>query len=219
MLLDIVSVYNKVTDLTDRKQSVKISIDGVQAFREYYPSSNDARHILECVWVKDKFVLHERTKDSCQKAQDEGQKSCALESSIQYETLGVVSEEKEKLEESNSPAKQPDAALANQQVTSHCSIAEDSQSGRQLVNENNSSSLPDTLATHVHSTPCPDLKPETRKRVAFIAVGNPKVAVRPSGTRSSIVNKMQRVDVIPQTTTEPEYLFGNFSENTDKSIF
>lgn len=30
MLLDVVSVYNKVTDLTDRKQSVKISIDEVQ---------------------------------------------------------------------------------------------------------------------------------------------------------------------------------------------
>lgn len=57
-----------------------------------YPSSNDARNILECVWVKDKFVLHERTKGSCQKAQDEDQKSCALQSSIQYETLGVVSE-------------------------------------------------------------------------------------------------------------------------------
>uniref|UniRef100_A0A8R7Q7Y5 Uncharacterized protein n=1 Tax=Triticum urartu TaxID=4572 RepID=A0A8R7Q7Y5_TRIUA len=31
MLLDVVSVYNKVTDLTDKKQSVKISIGKVQA--------------------------------------------------------------------------------------------------------------------------------------------------------------------------------------------
>ena len=30
MLLDVVSVYNKVTDLTDKKQAVKISIDKVQ---------------------------------------------------------------------------------------------------------------------------------------------------------------------------------------------
>jgi hypothetical protein len=30
MLLDVVSLYNKVTDLTDRKQAVKISIGGVQ---------------------------------------------------------------------------------------------------------------------------------------------------------------------------------------------
>ena len=30
MLLDVVSIYNKVTDLTDKKQAVKISIDKVQ---------------------------------------------------------------------------------------------------------------------------------------------------------------------------------------------
>ncbi|KQJ90899.1 uncharacterized protein LOC100842375 isoform X2 [Brachypodium distachyon] len=92
MLLDVVSIYNKVTDLTDRKQAVRISIDRVQAFREYYPSSNDPNTILECVWVKDKFVLNERTKASCQKAQDDIQKSCTPDLSIQYETLGLVSE-------------------------------------------------------------------------------------------------------------------------------
>ncbi|KAM0893080.1 hypothetical protein ACQ4PT_025336 [Festuca glaucescens] len=92
MLLDVVSLYNKVTDLTDRKQAVKITIDKVQAFREYYPSSNDASTTLECVWVKDKFVLHERTKASCQKTQDDDQRSSAPDSSIQYETLGPVTE-------------------------------------------------------------------------------------------------------------------------------
>ncbi|VAH88087.1 unnamed protein product [Triticum turgidum subsp. durum] len=92
MLLDVVSVYNKVTDLTDKKQSVKISIGKVQAFREYYPSSNNPSTILECVWVKDKFVLHEKTKASSQKTQGEDLKSCTPDSSIQYETLGLVSE-------------------------------------------------------------------------------------------------------------------------------
>nr|CAB3453873.1 unnamed protein product [Digitaria exilis] len=92
MLLAVVSIYNKVTDLTDRKQAVKISIGGVQAFREYYPSMNDACTILECVWVKDKFVLHEKIKDSCQEIQVEDQESCSPESSIQYETLALVNE-------------------------------------------------------------------------------------------------------------------------------
>ena len=63
-----------------------------QAFREYYPSSNDPSIILECVWVKDKFVLHERTKASCQKTQDDDHRSCSPDSSIKYETLGPVSE-------------------------------------------------------------------------------------------------------------------------------
>uniref|UniRef100_A0A0E0M325 Nucleolus and neural progenitor protein-like N-terminal domain-containing protein n=1 Tax=Oryza punctata TaxID=4537 RepID=A0A0E0M325_ORYPU len=132
MLLDVVSVYNKASDLIDRKQSVKISIGGAQAFREYYPSNNDARTFLECVWVKDKFVLHEKTKGNCEKTQAEDQKSCASESAVLYETLGQVSEDMENAEGLNSPMKLPDATLANQPETTHCHRDEDSQSRRQL---------------------------------------------------------------------------------------
>ncbi|KAF0914451.1 hypothetical protein E2562_028529 [Oryza meyeriana var. granulata] len=216
MLLDVVSVYNKATDLIDRKQSVKISIGGAQAFREYYPSSNDARTFLECVWVKDKFVLHEKTKGNCEKAQAEDQKPCASESAVLYETLGQVSEDMENAEGLNSPTKLPDANLANQPETTHCHHDEDSQSRRQLVNDNRSDSLSDTLATHVHSTPCPDVKPETKKRVAFITVGNPKVTASSIGTT---LTKKQRLDVIPHANEEPEDLYAKFSEDTEKSIF
>uniref|UniRef100_A0A0E0IM22 Nucleolus and neural progenitor protein-like N-terminal domain-containing protein n=1 Tax=Oryza nivara TaxID=4536 RepID=A0A0E0IM22_ORYNI len=216
MLLDVVSVYNKASDLIDRKQSVKISIGGAQAFREYYPSSNDARTFLECVWVKDKFVLHENTKGNCEKTQAEDQKSCASESAVLYETLGQVSEDMENAEGLNSPMKLPDATLANQPEKTHCHRDEDSQSRRQLVNDNNSNSLSDAVATHVHSTPCPDVKPETKKRVAFIAVGNPKATASSIGTT---LTKKQRLDVIPRATAEPEDLYGKFSEDTDKSIF
>ncbi|PWZ21553.1 hypothetical protein Zm00014a_031426 [Zea mays] len=92
MLLDVVSIYNKVTDLTERKQAVKISISGVQAFREYYPSMNDACTVLECVWIKDKFVLHEKVKYISQENQVENQKCCGPESTVQYETIALISE-------------------------------------------------------------------------------------------------------------------------------
>ncbi|KXG35965.1 uncharacterized protein LOC8058968 isoform X2 [Sorghum bicolor] len=191
MLLDVVSVYNKVTDLTDRKQAVKISISGVQAFREYYPSMNDACTVLECVWVKDKFILHEKVKDICQETQVEDQKCCGPESPIQYETLALISEDMKSLEGTNSPASQPDAALAEQSDKMiHCNDAGDTQSGRKLENESGACSVPDTLSTHEH------LKPETRKRVAFVAVGNPKVTGADSETKSSEVNKKQRLDMI-----------------------
>ncbi|XP_037441612.1 uncharacterized protein LOC119309797 [Triticum dicoccoides] len=193
MLLDVVSVYNKVTDLTDKKQAVKISIDKVQAFREYYPSSNDPSTILECVWVKDKFVLHEKTKASSQKTQDEDLKSCTLDSSIQYETLGLVSEEMESLDGANTPAKQQhDASLADQpDKATHCGDAGDSHSGRQLPDDQNT---PGSLLGTPAAAPTPhrDVKPDTRKRVAFIAVGTPPE------TSSSVVAKKQRVDTIPQ---------------------
>uniref|UniRef100_A0ACD5XCV0 Uncharacterized protein n=2 Tax=Avena sativa TaxID=4498 RepID=A0ACD5XCV0_AVESA len=204
MLVDVVSVYNKVTDLTDRKQAVKITIDKVQAFREYYPSSNDPSTILECVWVKDKFVLHERTKASCQKTQDEDHKLYSPDLSIQYETLGPVSEEMEKLDGSNSPAKQQHASLADQPDKAiHHGHAGDSHSGRQSPDENTVGTLSDGLAAPVpvpvpvRLTPRAEVKPDTRKRVAFIAVGKPKVTVTRPETISSVVTKKQRVDIIP----------------------
>ncbi|KAM0833257.1 hypothetical protein ACQ4PT_064371 [Festuca glaucescens] len=205
MLLDVVSLYNKVTDLTDRKQAVKITIDKVQAFREYYPSSNDASTILECVWVKDKFVLHERTKASCQKTQDDDHRSCAPDSAIQYETLGPVTEEMEKIDVPNSPAKQQHGSLADEPDEAiHCGDAGDSHSGRQSPDENTTAPLPDALAAPVavHSTPRREVKPDTRKRVAFIAVGKPKVTVTRPETTSSIVTKKQRVDIIPPATAD-----------------
>lgn len=64
-LLDVVSVYNKVTDLMDRKQAVRIIIDKVQAFRVLpLKQRNETTTILECVCMKDKFILHENTKAS-----------------------------------------------------------------------------------------------------------------------------------------------------------
>ncbi|PUZ55781.1 hypothetical protein GQ55_5G240200 [Panicum hallii var. hallii] len=203
MLLDVVSLYNKVTDLTDRKQAVKISIGGVQAFREYYPSTNDACTILDCVWVKDKFVLHEKMKGSCQETQVEDQKSFGPESSIQYETLALISEDTPNFEETNQTAKQAGAAAADQpDKMNHCSDAGGSQSGRQLENESGACSVPDTLSTRIHSVPHLNLKHETRKRVAFVAVGNPKVPGAASETKSSEVNKKQRLDMISQTSVE-----------------
>ncbi|XP_062193953.1 uncharacterized protein LOC133897296 isoform X1 [Phragmites australis] len=221
MLLDVVSVYNKVTDLTDRKQAVKISIGGVQAVREYFPTIVNAGIILECVWAKDKFVLHEKMKDSCQEIEDEDQKSRAPESSIQYETLGLFSEVMENLEETNCSAK-PDAFQAEQLgKMNHCSDDGGSQSGRQLENESGACSVPDTISTHVHSVPHLDFKPETRKRVAFVAVGNPKVTGTASETKSSEVNKKQRLNMIPHTTVASGDLFSKSldSEKADKSIF
>ena len=53
---------------------------------------NAACTVLGCVWVKDKFILHEKVKDICQETQVEDQKCCGPESPIQYETLALISE-------------------------------------------------------------------------------------------------------------------------------
>ncbi|KAK3133764.1 hypothetical protein QOZ80_6AG0540710 [Eleusine coracana subsp. coracana] len=222
MLLDVVSVYNRVTALTDRKQAVKISISGVQAFREYYPSIHDDRTILECVWVKDKFVLHEKMKGSCQETENEDQRLCGPETTIQYETLGLANEEMKTVEETNSPRKQPDIVLVEHpDKVNNCSDAGASSTGRQLENENNAACSLDTLSTPASSFTRLDIKPVTKKRVAFIAVGKPKVTATPSETKLSEVNKKQRLDVVPRTAVESGELFRKLqdSDNANNSLF
>ncbi|KAF5478867.1 hypothetical protein F2P56_005394 [Juglans regia] len=49
--------------VTVLKQSVKISQEGIEVFREFYPN-NDEVVTLECVWKLDKFVSLERTYKS-----------------------------------------------------------------------------------------------------------------------------------------------------------
>ncbi|GMH13077.1 hypothetical protein Nepgr_014918 [Nepenthes gracilis] len=59
LLLDVVVVFNEVSSLSQRKQSIKITQDGVDVFREYYPTMEEFL-TLECVWKIDKFVLVEK---------------------------------------------------------------------------------------------------------------------------------------------------------------
>ncbi|KAG7957557.1 hypothetical protein I3843_11G182000 [Carya illinoinensis] len=63
ILLDVVSVFNMVSSLSQKKQSVKISQEGIEVSREFY-SNNDEVVTLECVWKLDKFVSLERTYKS-----------------------------------------------------------------------------------------------------------------------------------------------------------
>ncbi|KAL6202323.1 hypothetical protein ACLB2K_026031 [Fragaria x ananassa] len=63
ILLDVVSVFNMVSSLSQKKQSVKINHEGVEVFREFYPMQVDFI-TLDCVWKTDKFELVERTHKS-----------------------------------------------------------------------------------------------------------------------------------------------------------
>ncbi|KAF8409527.1 hypothetical protein HHK36_005604 [Tetracentron sinense] len=60
ILLDVVSVFNMVSSLSQKQQSVKLIQEGIEVFREYYPP-NEEVITLECVLERDKFVLLERT--------------------------------------------------------------------------------------------------------------------------------------------------------------
>ena len=112
--------------------------------------------------------------------------------------------EMENFDGSNSPAKQQHASQADQQDKAiHCSDAGDSHSRKQLRNEDSMSSIPSAHPFPVHLTARTDVKSDTRKRVAFIAVGKSKVTVTRPETTSLEVTKKQRVEGIPHTTADP----------------
>ncbi|KAK1550446.1 hypothetical protein Q3G72_019264 [Acer saccharum] len=58
ILFDVVSVFNMVSSLSQKKQSVKITQEWIEVYREFYPT-NEEYATLECVWSTDKFILHE----------------------------------------------------------------------------------------------------------------------------------------------------------------
>ncbi|CAH9145308.1 unnamed protein product [Cuscuta epithymum] len=63
MLLDVVCVFNHISSLSQKKQSVKLNREGFEVFREYYPVKQHST-CLECVWEKDKYKLIERKHES-----------------------------------------------------------------------------------------------------------------------------------------------------------
>ncbi|XP_076935619.1 uncharacterized protein LOC143602374 [Bidens hawaiensis] len=64
ILLDVVSVFNMASALSRKRQSIKLNKEGIEVYREYYPTNeqtNEELVFLECVWETDKFMLLEKT--------------------------------------------------------------------------------------------------------------------------------------------------------------
>ncbi|XAR56667.1 hypothetical protein NMG60_11037233 [Bertholletia excelsa] len=87
ILLDVVEMFNTVSSLSQKEHSVKITHEGFEVFREYYPT-NEQSVLLECVWETDKFVLHERISKSQTKSCDKFMDAISLGASkIQYQSV------------------------------------------------------------------------------------------------------------------------------------
>ncbi|TQD90543.1 hypothetical protein C1H46_023889 [Malus baccata] len=87
ILLDVVSVFNMVSSLSQKQQSIKIIQGGLEVFREFYPT-NEEIIILECVWKSDKFELIERTHKN-EIATHDGD-LCLGESSVLYQSTESI---------------------------------------------------------------------------------------------------------------------------------
>ncbi|KAJ3681234.1 hypothetical protein LUZ60_015723 [Juncus effusus] len=96
ILVDVVNVFNEVSRVSQTKQSVKkLSKDGVEAFREYYPRKMEAVIILKCTWKKDKFMLIEKSENNKNedKIQEENEKPISPKEPVRYETIQLFTED------------------------------------------------------------------------------------------------------------------------------
>ncbi|KAJ1416668.1 hypothetical protein SESBI_17251 [Sesbania bispinosa] len=88
ILLDVVSLFNTVSSLSRKKQSIKITHEGIEVFREFYPVSDDFV-MLECVWKLDKFILLERKHKRENESQndDSGGNLSVQSSGVNYDSI------------------------------------------------------------------------------------------------------------------------------------
>ncbi|KAL5998747.1 hypothetical protein ACLOJK_009694 [Asimina triloba] len=96
MLLDAVTLFNKVSSISQEEQSVKLSQEGIEVIREYHPPGGDFLY-LECKWKKDMFVLHERVSKSKRNFQsmDIEEGGSIPPETIQYERIELSNEDDE----------------------------------------------------------------------------------------------------------------------------
>ncbi|XP_011030825.1 PREDICTED: uncharacterized protein LOC105130155 [Populus euphratica] len=222
ILLDVVSVFNMVSSLSQEKQSVKITQEGLEVFREYYPT-NEEFVTLECVWKTDKFVLVEKTHKIDVKVQDGGLGDSSIEKSVpRYWTiesfLGDSDSDFEKADDDHT-AKE-DSCEDKQHLFSGPSV-ESSEHGNQvegdvewgdnpIISESPRKQLPpeDSLAAKSSSPPSSKvLTPQYGARqVAFVSVKRPA----PSTTAFVSVKK--------PTTPTSHIEVPHFKEIEDTSI-
>ncbi|XVF77557.1 hypothetical protein PTKIN_Ptkin14bG0054500 [Pterospermum kingtungense] len=89
ILLDIIPVFNTVRSLSQKKQSVNITHEKIEVYREFYPKKEDYV-TLDCVWDTDKFVLVERM-NKCEINFQEGDTGGEVpvgDNVVQYQTIG-----------------------------------------------------------------------------------------------------------------------------------
>ncbi|WVZ06857.1 hypothetical protein V8G54_020203 [Vigna mungo] len=88
ILLDVVSLFNMVSSLSITKQSTKITLNGIEVFRDFYPLGDDFIS-LDCVWKSDKFILHERThkRKNESQAEDSNEHASVQTSNVNYNSI------------------------------------------------------------------------------------------------------------------------------------
>ncbi|URE06378.1 hypothetical protein MUK42_18928 [Musa troglodytarum] len=204
MLLDVILIYNKVSSLSQERQSVKLFQDRIEAFREYYPSTNRVL-TLDCVWREDKFFLVEKTENRNIENRNEDLSAVPFTTSVQYETFELF-DEATKHENICSPTMETDTHPPKDQPETVGIVGNtvNSEDARTLEAVKFPSAVAEeVLAAKVDAflspTP-PEPQTKSRRKVAFVPVKRSN----PFDTNTSGPSKKMKLDLDSSNSTEAE---------------
>ncbi|KAL6543185.1 hypothetical protein OROHE_010705 [Orobanche hederae] len=197
MLIDAVLLYNTVSSISRREQTVKLNQEGFEVFREYYPAKEEDSIVLECIWQRDKYVLVERKHKYEANSQEKDVIADVplTASKIQYENIEVLlgvdepgttpadncladpisveedGDNKKPIENASSTAKPSSETIVSlEDVSANSSVEMIFETIDKLLVE---VGLP-TSSSKSSPPSCPvKIKQETKKRVAFVSVKPP----------------------------------------------
>ncbi|KAL8046403.1 hypothetical protein ABFX02_08G175600 [Erythranthe guttata] len=217
ILLDAVLLYNTVSSLSQKEQTVKLNQEGFEVFREYYPIKEEATTMLECIWQTDKYILVEKTYKSEINNQENDRGDVSLSApKIQYENIEALlgvdesstmaadsgSADPNNVEQNgsdfgvNKDKKHVEVDLNSASASSTANIvlleeATATNSSEAMILESDSEKLVDEKSTSP-SPKAAKLRNGTKKKVAFVSVKPP---APPSTANQSTFSVKNGVDI------------------------
>ncbi|MCD7462388.1 hypothetical protein HAX54_048407 [Datura stramonium] len=186
MLLDVVCVFNSVSSLSQKEQAIKLTQDGFEVFREYFPQKQQVV-FLECIWESDKYVLVERPyeKDVGCQEKESGEDVSVEASKIQYESIEIFLGDDEPGKTASKDSAEDGQTVSDKDKAKSLDdpITESNDESRAHVGSaiagpsGNNFDSPETGAlpsSSPNKNPA-KAKPGSRNNVAFVSVKRPKV--------------------------------------------
>ncbi|KAK4355260.1 hypothetical protein RND71_024231 [Anisodus tanguticus] len=187
ILLDVICVFNNVSSLSQREQAIKLSQDGFEVFREYFPQKQQVV-FLECFWESDKYVLVERQneKDVGSQEKEAGEDVSVEASKIQYESIEIFLGDDEPGKTASKYLADGKTVMDNDKANSLEGPIQEESNDEFRTQVDSAIAGPsgnnvDALEAGALPNLSPDKNPakakrESRNNVAFVSVKRPKVS-------------------------------------------
>ncbi|VFQ59271.1 unnamed protein product [Cuscuta campestris] len=186
MLLDVVCVFNRVSSMSQKKQSVKLNTEGFEVFKEYYPAKGRAIS-LECVWETDKYKLIVQKGES---QEDEMKQDEPIKSpKIKYQSIEMfLGDDEVSVDDGSSVLNKEDTNSPSKNLNDDVA----SSPGKSSVSHGSGSSFP---LKH---------KSEAKRSVAFVPVKRPSLSSLPPSANEPVLSFQGMQNGDPSTRGEEE---------------